>query len=648
MISQKVSLIVVKKTIMSKSNSKYFIILLIFIASLITAVMAWLRRWSIPIDEKIRSVQAALNLGSTSLSFGEMEKGIAYKNREELFSTEQFSGWDNDSDKLSEFALFGVKLLDFCATFNSSYWENYQKIVTNMVEHLIARLEQVNPKKLEFERPPWGENRFVFFAHVTRFLAMYEYVGEEDYLKWKCHDQMMLMVPTIGRALRSIELVNDEGMNLLYQAVPRLCSNYMFDQEEFQRDVANPNFIKLEKFMSFERQLQERPPTDGIYRDDSWVVNGNVPSYSALFRFYNYHERVWQALGFKTPIREIAKTVLEKLMHPTIKYQPLGLVNNHGEVFNDRTYWDIVPSANGVNIMPFMGLAVFKTDEFLFHVRVQRPQLAAFEIEEYVDVKLGIGALQMRKIYLANGNYNKIFKWNDLKCQPGMMSCADETMMDEHNELKLDKNYKVKSIFTRQGDITSCIGRLEDKLIFWYNYYMFIPYLVFVTEIGVVTSKGVQIYLEIENTSKTDLQFAWKDNEARLSCKAKVFKRLGTDGPETEVKVERDDKFIKCEMKKTTFVQWRMMLFDSSDEYAVKLEPDFSFKYSNDDYVVTFLEKGRYYVRKGNTVILGGSSSSDPNDSFTSQITENSVAGKYKFTRDPKTMMYNAQFVSKN
>ncbi|KAG8035900.1 hypothetical protein G9C98_003026, partial [Cotesia typhae] len=623
-----------------KSNSKYFIILLIFTASMITAVMAWLRRWSIPIDEKIKTVQAALNLGSTNLSIGQLDKCVAYKNREELFSKEQFSGWDNDSDKLSEFVLFGVKLLDYCATYNSSYWDNYQKIVTNMVKHLIARLEQVNPKKLEFERAPWGENRFAFFAHVTRFLAMYEYIGEEDYLKWTCHDQLMLMVPTIGRALRPIEFVNDEGMNLLYQAVPRLCSNFMFDREEFQRDVANPNFIKLQKFMSFERQLQESPPTDGIYRDDSWVVNGNVPSYSALLRFYNYHERVWQALGFKTPIREIAKTVLEKLMHPTIKYQPLGLVNNHGEVFNDRNYWDIVPSTNGVNIMPFIGLAVFKTDEFLFHIRVQRPQLAAFEIEEYVDVKLGIGALQMRKIYLANGKYNKILKWNDMKRQPGMMSCADETMMDDHKELVLDKNYGVKAIFTRQGDITSCIGRLEDKLIFWYNYYMFIPYLVFVTEVGVVTSKGVQIYLEIYNTSRTDLQFAWKDNEVRLSCQTKVFNQLENDLVGTKVKVEHGDEFIKCEMNKKTVIQWKMMLSNSSDEYAVKLKPQFFFKYNNDDYAVIFLEKGRYYVQKGETVILGGSSSSDPNDSFTSQLTENSVAGKYEFTRDPKTMMY--------
>ncbi|XP_044594010.1 uncharacterized protein LOC123271691 [Cotesia glomerata] len=634
---------------MAKSNSKYFIILLIITASLITGVIIWLRRWSIPIDDTIRAVQAALNLGSTSLSNGEVDKCTAYQNREDKFAEEQFSGWDNDSDKLSEFALFGVKLLDFCATYNSSYWDNYQKIVTNMVETLIARLEKVNPKKLEFEKAPWGENRFAFFAHVTRFLAMYEYVGEEDYLKWKCHDQLMLMVPTIGRAMRSIELENEEGMNLLYQAVPRLCSNYMFDREEYQRDLDNPNFIKLKKFMSFERVLQERPTTNGIYRDDSWVINGNVPSYSALLRFYNYHERVYQALGFKTPIREIAKSVLEKLMHPTIKYQPLGLVNNHGEVFNDRSYWGIVPSANGVNIMPFIGLAVFKTDEFLFHIRVQRPQLAAFEIEEYVDVKLGIGALQMRKIYLTNGKYNKIFKWNDLKCQPGMMSLVNEADIDYSGELKLDKNYKIKSIFTRQGDITSCIGRLDDKLVFWYNYYFFSPYRVFVTEVGVVTSKGVQTCFQIDNTFKNDLQFAWKDDEARISCQVTSCKDRRRDdiyAAMTEVTFARNDKFIKYKAKHITLLQWKMMLSNSPDDYEVNLEPKFSFKYNKDKYEVTFDEKGRYYVSKGTTVILGGSSSSNPIDSFTIQITLNPIYGKYKFTRNPKTMMYNPELVS--
>ncbi|CAD6230287.1 GSCOCT00014095001.2-RA-CDS [Cotesia congregata] len=636
---------------MEKSNAKYLIILLIFIASLITFMMIWLRRWSIPIDDTIKAVRESLKLSSTTLSFGEKEKTTIYKDREDKFSEEQFSGWDNDSDKLTEFARFGVKLLDFCATYSSSYWENYQTIVTNMVETLIARLEKANPKKQEFEKAPWGENRFAFFALVTRFLAMYEYVGEEDYLKWKCHDQLMMMVPTIGRALHPIELDNDEGMNLLYQAVPRLCSNYMFDREEYQRDLVNPNFIKLKKFMSFERVLQERPPTDGIYRDDSWVVNGNVPSYSALLRFYNYHERVYQALGFKTPIREIAKSVLEKLMHPKIKYQPLGLVNNLGEVFNDRLYWNIVPSANGVNIMPFMGLAVFKTDVFLFHVRVQRPQLAAFEIEEYVDVRLGIGALQMRKIYLANGRYNKIFKWDDLKRQPGMMSWVNEAK-DVGKELKLDKNFKIKSIYTRQGDIASYIGRLEDKLIFWYNYYYFGLYRAFVTEIGVVTSNGVQIYHKInrESVPADDLQLAFKDDEGRLSCEVTSYTTCLHDqdnGARTTVNVAREDKFITCKAGNLTIVQWKMMLHNSPDNYEVKIiSTGFSFKYNKVNYNGVFLEKGRYYVHNGTSIVMGGSSSSDPNDSFTSQIYINSLNKNYKFTRDSKTMMYNANVVN--
>lgn len=519
-----------------------------------------------------------------------------------------FEAWRCDDEIFKKFCDFGAKLLVLWA--RSGSLENL-----SIAEDIIRR-SLIAMSKFEYLLPnPWGENWYAFSVILPKLLSIYIYLGDNEELKNKCYRLMMKVVTRLDRSLS----VNRKGMNVAYLGIPRLCATYYFDKRIFNQDTQeneNP-FIKLKEqfYLNFNRS----PAIfDGVYADGTCIEHKNIATFSYFVTLDGFYESVYHALGLPSNVRDIASHMLGKVLHPDIPWLPFGLFGRTGDRYRCKKWWNITCSNEGIELMPFSGVAVFKTPQSMISVRVQRPGFTAYETDKKAQGEFALGWVQLRRIYIKGVDYPRELNWDILKNEPGLIIPADGRFLP----LVGGKYQTTMRYQCEPNSINSFVGRLVDsELLFWKNEYNFRSAYsgdCLVKEAAVVTSHGLEAYYEIENNSGKDLKFIWQDNENKLAV--------------NDVSVEHQGNSVLIPSGKTVAFNWRMLISEGVDSKVKIDQGNLTFE-SGDVYTVKVLKKNeKFVVLKGDKPVLIGTNSSVPDDCVLHE--------KKKYRRDPKNFMY--------
>ncbi|KAG6558544.1 putative envelope protein ODV-E66-6 [Microplitis demolitor] len=577
------------------------VVAVILIIGGVTAVII-LTRKSLPDPETVKKIRRGLKVGSSTISRNHLDIIEKFDEDAANFPSNKFPGWDTTEEQLKELTLFAISLLELNVT--NDYMSKCLLVVKSIIKSIISKLELTNGPLIRF---PWAENWYPFSVYVTRLFSMYEYLGDDSDLQKKCHYQLKRITPYLGISFQSTK----KGENLFYVAVPRLCSNYLSEPELFINDQADRQFTELKRYLEFPI-ITTNDIKEGRYADGSWIYSGNVASYVELRKYDEYYERMYRLLGFSTGLEDAAKSILPKLLHPSIPFLPLGLVGRSGKVYNYKKYSNIT-SKIGVFVMPFMGFGVFKTQDFLFYVRVQRPGIAAFQSKKFNSSSsavntndLGLGWVQLRKLYRNNyaRNSNKItdFTWEKLKEQPGLLYFIDNSL-DPLNVFAVTGEDQTKSFQTNQTTLNSYIGQLNahsmdisEKVLFWLNIYDFDDVYkngCKVTEAAIVTDQGLQAYYIIENHTNTDMKFICKDDQTDWEFKIN--------------KVEATNNYHQVPADSVTKFHWQVL--HSDIDYDVKYNKDLmTFSFRGKNYTINVNTPNKTYtVKEDNEILFNGS-----------------------------------------
>nr|QBB02024.1 putative envelope protein ODV-E66-7 [Cotesia chilonis] len=592
---------------------KFFLIGLA--AGILVGAITWaiLSKRKIPDNPRIIPIKQALILSRVVLSSELISRIDANSSRLKNFADQAYPGWDQSTDQLKKLALFAIKLLDFWATYGRKKSRNYPEITESVVTQVVKKLKQSDMSKV-----PWGDNWYPFSSLVTRMLVMYEYVGDDPQLKRACHDQVIRIIPSVGTTHEFPDSDDFNTMNILFTAVPRLCSNYMFNLNAYNVDIKTSAFIKVQKFLSFEDIKVDQPQT-GVYRDLSWIHFTNVATYELLFGLYNFHWRAYTALGHTNRIRKLAEAIIPKILHPQIPYRPFGLSGRNGDIYNRVTYWDLVPNSFGVHIMPYIGFGVFKTPDFLFYVRVQRPGIAAYVTNSFETEKIfALAWMQLPKLYFRNYksflDYDATLTGKSLMDSPGLLLIKDE---DYSSNVLSPSNKNLKAYHVDDGSIDSFIGTVrsskERDAIFWKNKYKFS--LIYgnctITEIGMVWDTTVSFRLEFDNQSNNKLVYRYMKSG---HCFAANFNWLNYN----QIQYYLDGDVVNIPAKRNIVLEWAVGI---KAEHRGKFTCyDRGVKYNTNciSFSVETVKLNETFVVKDENglIIAGGSSSSDPEHSF--------------------------------
>ncbi|XP_044594009.1 uncharacterized protein LOC123271690 [Cotesia glomerata] len=529
------------------------------------------------------------------------------------FADHAYPGWDQSTDQLKKLALFAIKLLDFWVTYGRKKSRNYPEIAESVVTQVVGKLKQSDMSKV-----PWGDNWYIFSALVTRMLVMYEYVGDKPDLKRACHDQVVRIIPSVGTTHELPDSEDYDTLNIYFTAVPRLCSNFMFDFNAYNVDIKTPAFIKVQKFLSFE-EVKVDEPKSGVYRDLSWLHFTNVATYELLFGLFNFHERAYTALGHTNRIRELAEAIIPKILHPQIPYRPLGLSGRNCVIFNRTNYWDVVPNSFGVHIMPFIGFGVFKTPDFLFYVRVQRPGIAAYVTNSFDTEKIfALAWIQLPKIYLRNyksfTDYDATLTAKSLMESPGLLLIKDE---DYSKNVLSSSNEKLIAYHADDGSIDSFIGTIRSSkdrdVLFWKNKYKFSKVYrdCTITDIGIVWDTTISLRLEVHNQSSKELAFRVKKSGHYLYYNIYFLNYY-------DIKYYVVDNVVKIPVGAKTVIEWAVGIQEDNRGKITCSDRKVKFRTDCVTFEVQTVERnGTFVVRnETNHIIAGGSSSSNPEHSF--------------------------------
>ncbi|XP_074106870.1 uncharacterized protein LOC141532430 [Cotesia typhae] len=570
-----------------KQNWTLFALAAVLIACLVVGVFMLLKVKARE-DETTAKIRKAMNVPQTSVHNKNHDLAEQYVNNINDLLTTVFAKWNSDSEALTELSLFAINLMEFVIANGEQEIPSYMSVVRKIVESLKNELKN---KPFTKTRIPWGENWFPFSVHVTRLFILFQYYGNDTALGYECHKQIIRIIPEIGISLRPLSRPHKK-LNLFYMTVSRLCSNYMYDIAQYEKDIQTTRFQELKEYLLF-KPMNTYVVNEGFYKDDSCIYSENVASYALLKLYDNFHDRVYRALGFTTGLSEAATRLLPKILHPKIKAVPLGLFGRTGDLISYRQY-PLIFQSTGIFIAPFIGFGVFKTNDILFYVRVQRPNIVAYQIKKGEGSKdLALGWVQMRKIYHLRDThletYKKEMTWNTLKEQPGLLTFKDH--QQDNNDPNIFKEDEVEEF---QGfwseNVNSFIGQVNEnetemdkKLLFWRNSYKFYKAYknkeVAITEVAVVTSKGIQAHYEINNQSKEDLRFNYKD--------------LKYDWQIMSVNDSNTEPFHTVP-KDTSKFKWKMLT--EKQDYKVNFESDtMSFKFLEKNYTVKVKDKNERY-----------------------------------------------------
>ncbi|KAG8035898.1 hypothetical protein G9C98_003024 [Cotesia typhae] len=541
------------------------------------------------VQERIDKIRTAIKDPKTKLSSNQQSKITTYKNSE-LDIEKEYKDWNNTSKMLSVMCLDGCKFLEYHLIKNEPV---ALKIADVMVTKLLEKLGPIEGEVIEVN--PWKANWYETSIILTYFLALYVYIGTNKDLIEGSKKQILRIVPSVGVTLKKTL----SELNLLKASVSRLCVTYL-TPEKFRKDITSAKFIELKNFMNL-KHIKDDTVQYGYYDDGSVILNG-FATYERLETTLGFYESAYRGMDLPTNIKDLAIKIFPKLTHPNIKYYPLGLLRNN----KDRIArsWPWTSSNTEINLIPFIGLGVFKCPEFMFFVRVQKSYIHPHNTG---ILELTAGCIQIRRIFRKDKTYPRYLTTDNLKDEPGVLSKANKTVCT----------------LTGQGDfycsdVSSFIGCIDD-LMFWKNSYKFNELFgdVTITEAGVISASGFQARYEIKNKTNDAFKFCYTDSEMKHCSTAPGSSQGFVDVPKgtKEFTWTMADQLIDY---KITLIAKGMTFNMTSKNKKYKVE---TIDGDNEPYVVTC----------DSTIVLGSSSSKISN-----KINYKGIP----YNRNSKTMMY--------
>ncbi|XP_057340627.1 uncharacterized protein LOC130677520 [Microplitis mediator] len=526
----------------------------------------------------------------------------------------------------SELSNFGIKLLSMYQLDNKK--TEYLTIVEDVIKKMEEKLKSLG----SMNKIPWKDNWYALSITYPRMLAMYEYMGNNKEIKRICHDRIVKLVPKLNKSLGHERF----GHHIVLMGIPRLLTNKLNEPSQYERDIASPEFKTLQKELNKEFNTGTGVQ-NGIYQDYSCIHDNDVATFSAILALGGFCVDMYTWLGYESTLVDSVKKILDKTIHPNLDFIAYGLFGREPNITCKEvldTHWpNYIRNKNfDVNIFPFIGLGVFKSKDFIFSIRVQRDNIAAYEFDMSYQ-EYALGWIQMRKLYLVGVDYSSYeskMEWKDLKLQPGVISFADD------NDNKFNEFYTEdpKTVISRScQNIESYIGHLKSpsdkKLLYWFNKYKFEYFYgkdVVISEIGVCTDNGLVMRYEIKNNSGKTLKLISKDKDIGEKMH---FKASNDPGTETSIPSS----------KEPVTVNWYQLFKENIEPTTVNWNDAsnfMSFTFEGDTYSIE--QPAKYHIVKCNgTIILAGNHHSFRKDT----ITHRDTSGKtITFERDPNTLMF--------
>ncbi|XP_057337212.1 uncharacterized protein LOC130675490 [Microplitis mediator] len=518
--------------------------------------------------------------------------------------------------KINEASLFGIALLYKYASDNTL--TKYLGVVEFLIEHID---EELPKDKIEnYQTTIWDFDWYDITVLFARMLSMYECLGETEAVLKICRRRLTEMGPKLGEGTGRAP----EGVDLVHVMIPRLITDYINDFNLYTDEIKTDIFTRFRKVLDASK-IADDNGEDGLYYDGSYVYQ-KVATFSNLAKLGSFYINMYRAMDNSTEIDGVVVKLFDEILHPDMDFVPYGLFGREPKITCTdflKLYWpDYKRNATlGVNIFPYIGLGVFKSSNFVFSLRVQRPDFAAYESDPD-NFEFPAGWIQMRKLYLKGVDYSKYkneMKWPELKLQPGVISFVE-------NKYNKFENLKpvTGSLAHFCQEVKSYIGYLteDDKnLLFWFNSYKFDKIYgdTKVTEYGICTDNGLVMRYSVDKIiTGRELKLRVKDDD--IKGDPQMF--IDTS--------ESLDENGSIALSSTKDYHWRQV-FNLNTEPTTILEKG-SFKFNGKLFEILKKSETHYVIKRNNNFILAGSSISNP---FELTHLEN-----INFLRNPNTLMY--------
>ncbi|XP_057323242.1 uncharacterized protein LOC130666360 [Microplitis mediator] len=559
-------------------------------------------------------------------------KLMTLSNHQEIFNEYQTESYlqtfnkhfmEGDVPKVGKIASFGIAVLAKYA--EDDHLKEYLRVAEDLIRKINGQLGAI--KIGSDQKVPWGGNWFDFSVLLTRMLAMYEYLGEDKEVKTICGRRIIEIIPELNKSLGWTR----SDFEFVYIAIPRLMTNYLNDRKLYDSELEDQKglFGSLSKVFNLTYNTED-DGKDGLYRDGSYLYH-SVATYSYLASLGNFYGTVYRALGFDANIDAKVIELFDKILHPDMDFIPYGLFGREPKITCTdilKYYWPKYrkDAKLGVNIFPYIGLGVFKSSKFVFSLRVQRPDIAAYESDPD-NFEFPAGWIQMRKLYLKGVDYSEYkneMKWPELELQPGVISFVD----DEYNKFENLKPVTGSLAHLYQG-ARSYIGHLADddkNLLFWINNYKFDKIYgdSEVMEYGICTDNGLVMRYSVDNKlGGRELKLRVKDDDIKDDSRMHI-----TTVPE----LDENGCFV---FRSSERYFWRQVFDINVEPTTIYIDSinGISFQFNKKHFEIRLSDdKCHYTIKRGPNLILAGGWHSDPNKTY-------ELNGK-NFIRNPDTMMY--------
>ncbi|XP_057339904.1 uncharacterized protein LOC130677241 [Microplitis mediator] len=465
------------------------------------------------LDDYNASVERLERLLANLRTRDEDYESVADKiNDESWNSSDDFNDFfDNVGEHNDEIELI-IKVIEYCHS-NPEKKTEYYPTVDTKVNKLADKLSTADlTVGKTVDEIVDNFNDLQHFA--LKLLAMYIYFGEDESVKEKCRREILRFIPAVDKFIN--QNITDPT-DIVRLTVFRLLANDGYDNDKFKTDFHDLKVRSaVESFLILETRSTDELGEECLYSEDSYLARDNLVDYTKLLVSASMSERA--LIKFKYPSAKYKRieVILTKLLHPTIPYLPFGVIGFTGNRYNfiNDLGWDVKGNL-GVYTFPFIGLGVFKTEKFMFSLRVQRDGIPISLANDKKCAELSLGWLQMRKMYVNGYSYDRELTWDKLKNEPGVLTIDEK----DYQHLLAEDIFGNGKVYNCVN-IDSFIGQLtKHKLMFWGNNYKFETFYgdCTIKEVGVVTNNGAQISYSIENKSAKVLKFRWKDDYSGFS-----------------------------------------------------------------------------------------------------------------------------------
>ncbi|CAD6214342.1 GSCOCT00014021001.2-RA-CDS [Cotesia congregata] len=168
---------------------------------------------------------------------------------------------------------------------------------------------------------------------------------------------------------------------------PYLLTNYKRSLKDgeyknlYEQAKNNDNLKSLKKYLSYDDTDTAVNQKYGILRKDGGAMLENkIVNYSKYIelidkiKYPDLYAAVYEILDIPGNLYNSAKVILNKVLHKDVLYFPFGLFSLKCEMLKKKYYWNL-GSPKGITIMPSIGVGIYKTDKFIFSVRVQKENI---------------------------------------------------------------------------------------------------------------------------------------------------------------------------------------------------------------------------------------------------------------------------------